>query len=550
MIRQGLLLLCAALLTAVAPPAPRPRLVVAIAVDQFSAELFSRYRSRLTGGVGRLSRGIAFANGYQSHAATETCPGHSTILTGMHPAATGIVANRWYDRASKSQVYCVGVPGSADPDARGAQNLRVDTLGDWLKAASPKSRVIALSGKDRAAIMMAGHHPDAVYWWMDGKGFRTMATAGPADPDVTAPAEAFDGDLFAGWAKKLPRLWPARLPADCPALVRPHRFGAITVSGEVPPLDSALAAGTDPKSAEFQSRLRASPFFDPLALQFATRLVEQRRLGRGPATDLLAISLSSTDYVGHRYGNGGAEMCVQLHALDRALGTFLARLDALEIRYAVVLTADHGAVDAAERASEAGLPAQRIDGGAMVKALNQYLQTRLGLADKPIAGDDPDQLSIAVGDDPVLRDKVRDEAVAWLKARKEFAAVFTAAEIAAAVPPPGKPADQLSLAERFHESYDPARSGDIAVALAEYATVGMPKKPGDTVAGHGSPWNYDRRVPILFWWRGIAASDRSDAIETVDIAPTLAALIGLAAPKVDGDCLAQVTTRCPPAPVR
>ena len=547
MIRHGLLLLGAALLTAAAPPPPRPKLIVAISVDQFASDLFVRYRNRLTGGIRRLSRGIVFANGYQSHAATETCPGHSTILTGMHPAATGIIANRWYDRTTKAQVYCVAVPGSADPDARGPQNLRVATLGDWLKAASPASRVVAVSGKDRAAITMAGHHADAVYWWVDGKGFLTMATAGPADDSVTAPAAAFDRALFDGWRSELPQLWPTKLPADCPALVRPHKFGALDLSGEVPPADSTIPSGTDPTKAEFQARLRASPAFDPLTLQFAARLVDQRRLGRGAATDLLAISLSSTDYVGHRYGNGGAEMCAHLHALDQALGTFFARLDAQKIRYAVVLTADHGAVDAAERASEAGLPARRIDGSGLVKALNQHLMSALNLAAEPITGDDPQQLYITVGDDPALRDKVRAETLAWLKTRKEVAASFTAAEIVAAAPPRGKPVDRLSLAERFHESYDPARSGDIAVALAEYATVGMPKKPGDTVAGHGSPWNYDRRVPILFWWRGIAPRDRTEAIETVDIAPTLARLIGIAAPPVDGHCLAQVTKSCPAA---
>ncbi len=548
MIRHWLLLLGAALLTAAAPPAqPHPKLVVAIAVDQFSAELFSRYRDRLPGGLGRLSRGIAFANGYQSHAATETCPGHSTILTGMHPAATGIVANNWFDKATGSTVYCVAVRGTADSAARGPQNLRVDTFGDWLKAAEPGARVISLSGKDRAAIMLAGHHPDAVYWWVDGKGFRTSAYAGPADAAVTAPAEAFDNALFDNWQHTPPQLWPTGLPADCAALVRPHRFGTLDLSGQVPPADAAgVESGVDYQArGEFQDQLHVSPLFDPLALDFAAALVGQRQLGQGPATDLLAISLSSTDYIGHRYGNGGAEMCVQLHALDDALGKFLAALDARGIAYAVVLTADHGAMDAAERASENGTKTTRIDGDALVKALNKDLSEQLGLTYDPIVGDDPQQLYINVGTDAALAGKVRDATLDWLKHRPEVAAAFTRDEIAAAAPPPGKPVETLTLAERFHESYDPERSGDIAVALTEYAGIGIPHKPGDAVAGHGSPWNYDRRVPILFWWRGVAASDRGEAIETVDIAPTLARLIGLAAPPVDGHCLVQVIKTCP-----
>src|ERR1700761_2898707 len=136
-----------------APPPEKPKLIVAISVDQFSSELYRRYLSSYTGGLKTLSGGVSFPVGYQSHAATETCPGHSTILTGMHPAGTGIIANTWFDPKSGSAVYCVGVRGTADLDARGGQNLRVDTFGDWMKAATPATRVFTVSGKDRAAIM-------------------------------------------------------------------------------------------------------------------------------------------------------------------------------------------------------------------------------------------------------------------------------------------------------------------------------------------------------------------------------------------------------------
>src|SRR6187402_225599 len=210
--------------TAEAAPPPQPKLVVAIAVDQFSADLFQRYHASFTGGLKRLADGIAFT-GYQSHAATETCPGHSTILTGRHPAATGIVANTWFDAKSGSNVYCVAVRGTADPDARGPQNLRVSTFGDWLKQAQPQARVVSISGKDRAAIMLGGHKADAVYWWNDGVGFTTSSFAGPATPAVTAPAQAFDKALFARWKAGAPALWPTDVPSACQALQQPHMFG-------------------------------------------------------------------------------------------------------------------------------------------------------------------------------------------------------------------------------------------------------------------------------------------------------------------------------------
>ncbi|HWI86234.1 MAG TPA: alkaline phosphatase family protein [Sphingomonas sp.] len=521
---------------------PQPKLIVVIAVDQLSDELFRQYRASFTGGLKRLGDGIAFT-GYQSHAATETCPGHSTILTGHHPNATGIVANTWFDVKSGSSIYCVAVHGTADPDARGPQNLRVSTFGDWLKQAQPGARVISISGKDRAAIMLGGHKADAVYWWKEGEGFATSSYAGPATAAVTGPAQAFNKDIYTRWKAALPQLWPVDSSAACRALESPHLFGKLQLSGKVPP-EAPNTNGDFLGSSDFQGQLRASPTFDAVTLDFAGEAIERLKLGGGAATDLLAISLSSTDYVGHRYGNGGAEMCVQMAALDRALGTFVARLDGLGVPYVVALTADHGGIDAAERAAEHGLDAHRIDPTAFTKALNDALKAQLKLAYDPIVGDDPQQLTINVGPDETLRASVRDAAVAWLKQRPEVAAVFTADETAAAAPPPGKTADQLSVVERFHESYDKDRSGDIQVEFSRYASFGTPRGPGDTVAGHGSPWDYDRRVPVLFWWPGIAAEQRSDPVETVDIAPTLAAIARVPAPQVDGKCLVSVAP-CP-----
>lgn len=528
----------------------KPQLVVAIAVDQFSAELFARYRPSFTGGLARLAQqGVAFENGYQSHAATETCPGHSTILTGHHPSATGIVANNWFDVKKGSSIYCVGVSGTSDPTARGPQNLRVDTFGDWLKKAEPGARVYSISGKDRAAIMLGGHHADGVYWWSDGIGFTTSAHAGPATPEVLAPAKAFNDGLFAAWRATPPVLWPEPA-ADCAALQQPHGFGKLTLSGKVPPdMTKALITGNFLARTDFQDFLHATPLFDAVTVDFALDTLHRLHLGQGPATDLLAISLSATDYVGHRYGNGGAEMCVQMAGLDRSLGRLFDGLDASGVRYLVVLTADHGSTDAAERAAEHGMDAHRLDSAAFVSALNKAVEQAVGLSFEPIVGDDPQQLVINVGPDDALRAKVRDAAIAWLRTRPEVKQVYTADQVAAATPPRGKPVEQLTVLERFAESYDRERSGDIQVEYAERTSFGMPRGPGDTVAGHGSPWDHDRRVPILFWWKGAPAAQRPEAIETVDIAPTLAAVTGVPAPVVDGQCLALVADgACPAKP--
>lgn len=540
-IRGGLAGLCAALITAAplwakgpaAAPPPPAKLVVAISIDQFGLDLYQRYRPTFTGGLKRMGEGRAFV-GYQSHAATETCPGHSTLLTGEHPSHTGIVANSWYERSTGSTVYCVSVDGDADPNARGAAKLRVATLGDWLKRTRPGARSIAVSGKDRAAIMMAGHHPDAVYWWADRIGFTTSRYAGPATPRVLAPAQAFNQARFAAWRARVPNFWPKNAPKRCAALETPHRFGALALTGAIPP-QTAPAGGLPMGDSRFDDEFRASPAFDPTTLAFADMLVRRLALGRGRSVDLLAISLSATDFIGHRYGDGGPEMCLQMAELDAALGRFFDGLDRQGLAYTVVLTADHGGSDAPERA---GPPASRVDTAAMLQALSGHLRKTFGLGYAPLVGHDPRQLilTLAPRDQP-RRGAIVADAVTWLKARPEVAAAYAADEIARVVVARGKRAPDLTLPERFAESFDRERSGDILVAYAERATLGMPRRPGDAVAGHGSPWDYDRKVPILFWWRGVKPLAEPAPIETVDIAPTLAAVMRLAAPQVDGRCI-------------
>jgi hypothetical protein len=185
--------------TAPAASAPMrpPKLIVAISVDQLSADLFAQYRNHWTRGFARLLTGAVFPSAYQGHAATETCPGHSTILTGMRPAHTGIIANQWIDqnapRADKT-VYCAedeSVPGSThDTYTASDKHLRVPTLGEYMKGANPAARVVSVAGKDRAAIMMGGHKVDELWWW-DGQTYRSYA--GRATPPVVARTLADGG---------------------------------------------------------------------------------------------------------------------------------------------------------------------------------------------------------------------------------------------------------------------------------------------------------------------------------------------------------------------
>ena len=522
---------------------PPPRLIVAISVDQFSAALFDQYRSHFTGGLKMMQGGVVFPNGYQSHAATETCPGHSTILTGRHPAATGIVANGWIDHATGLPVYCMVDPGGPvpnRPDApRGPANLRVPTLGEWLKAANPTSRTFAVSGKDRGAITMAGHGADGTFWWDDTLGgFTTYVPTGTTAGARLAPVAAYNTALLAAWHRKAPVWTP--LDPRCASGDGPRRYNQLTIDHQVPPLGwIAPPAGADfVTDPYFQSWFRASPMYDQIALDLAAKLIETQKLGRGNAPDVLAISLSATDYVGHRYGAESPEQCDNLAHLDAAVGGFLAKLSALKIQVLVALTADHGSMDTPEHAVEQGVPATRVNPRALMGEVGAAVQATLKLDANPLAGD-PYEIYVVppAGASAGLVDQIKAATIGELRRRPEVVAVYTRAEALAGLPPKGKPVDELTLLERIAESTDAERSGDIMAVLKPYTTLGAPIVLGDTIGGHGSVWNYDRRVPILFWWPGAEGFEQPVPVETVDIAPTLAAVAGVATPVVDGRCL-------------
>jgi hypothetical protein len=519
------------------PPQGAPKLLVVISVDQFSADLFDEYRPHFTGGLARLASGTAFRNGYQSHATTETCLGHSTILTGDHPARTGIVGNAWFDpkaRRSDKDIYCAedeSVAGTSSANYKvSAAHLRVPTIGDLLGQASPTSLNVAVAGKDRSAVMMGGHQPNQRWYW-DGRQFATDLVGAPVPRSVTATNAALARVLAAA----TPPLEPTPLCAG-KAQVYPIPGGGKPVG------NGALG-----RAAGDLSGFRPTPQFDGAVLALAAGLVQEMKLGRDSAPDILSVGLSATDYVGHTYGPGGQEMCLQLLELDRELGDFLAQLDRWGIDYAVALTADHGGLDIPERLRAKGVAeAAWVDPALTAGKLGPAIAAGTNLKGQLIAFGGP---SGDVFLDPALsgadRAKAMDTLLAIYRAHPQVEAVFTKDQLARTPMPSGNPVT-WSLIQRVRASFDAERSGDLYVVLKPHITP-----IADTtryVATHGSPWDYDRRVPILFWRSGTTASARNDPADTVDIMPTLSAMIGLpvAAGSIDGHCLSGVPgASCP-----
>ena len=508
-----------------------PKLLVVISIDQFSADLFDEYRPQFTGGLARLASGTVFRNGYQAHAVTETCPGHSTLLTGDHPARTGIVTNNWVDqsiaRADKT-VYCAEdetQPGTSSSNYKvSPKHLLVPTLGELMKQRWPASRNVAVSGKDRAAVMMSGHVPDQRWYW-NGKVFTTDLAGAPV-PQVVS---RFQAALAAALSQPRPAL---ESTPYCQGKARPIRMEG---SGK------AVGAGRFARAASDLTAFRASPEMDGTTLALAAGLVDEMKLGRGAAPDLLSISLSATDYVGHAYGTEGEEMCLQLVELDRELGDFLALLDSRGVDYAVTLSADHGGKDVPERERLAGVAdATRVDPSLSPATMRKKLAAQLGLQGPGLLGDSPfgdiyvDRRLSAVDQKRLLA-----AAVAAYRANPEVEAVFTGEELAA-TPLATTPPDSWSVIQRSRASYYPGRSGDFVVVLKKDVTP-IANTSG-SVATHGSAWDYDRRVPIIFWQAGVTGATIEHSVDTVDIMPTLASQIGLQLQpgSVDGRCLSDV----------
>ena len=527
--RKFLLAAAAALFATQSPaqaPTP-PRLVIVISVDQFSADLWDEYRPQWTGGFARLASGTVFHNGYQSHAATETCPGHSTLLTGDHPATTGIIGNLWLNQSlsrSDKMVYCAEdeqAPGTSSIVYKVSdQHLRVPTLGDRIKAVWPTSRNVAVSGKDRAAVMMSGHHPDQRWYW-DGKRYSTDVSTAAA-PESVAKINAAVQQVLAAPGE------PLQPPPFCASKAQP-----ITLEGS----GKVVGNGTLGRAAGDAAAFRASPALDGSTLALAAGLIQDMKLGRAATPDLLSISLSATDYVGHTYGPGGQEMCLQLLELDRELGDFFAALDRSGIDYALVLSADHGGLDIPERLRLHGVTdAARVDPALGASAMGKTIAAKLGLSGPVLIGDFSGDVWIDKALKPADRTRVLREALADYRAHPQVAAAFSRDQIARTPMPKGDPVG-WTLLQRARASYDPERSGDMVVLLKRDI---MPiPNPTTYVATHGSPWDYDRRVPIAFWRRGTAAAAPQDAVETTDIMPTLAVLLGLplGPPAIDGHCL-------------
>ncbi len=536
--------LIALLLTSCGPATERSSgtgsgsLVVLISIDQLPPFLLERYDSLFTGGLRRLlDDGWKYTNAVHDHAHTWTSSGHATLATGMHPAHHGIVSNRWFEEVD-GQWQLVGSVSDPNtwltsaPDVSGAspRNLMVGGLADWIEAADPDARIVSISGKATAAIMLASRSRGHVYWFVRDLG--EFATSSYYGSDYPPWVRRFNKDV-------LPRfladsVWASTVPEAYRHLARrdtveyefdgvhthfPHRFRDEVESG----------AENDLKA--YYDWWRYTPSLDGATLAMAREAVATLRLGRGTGVDYLALSLSALDRVSHHYGPFSLEQLDNILRLDRALGEFLDFLDEAvgADRYVLAASSDHGVSPMPEYLRELGVPGRRIN------RPDERFARRVGTAAAAAAQSPAERASRviqALERIDFIADVMTIEEISGSEAADSFLALEGRSYYPGRVPGSGMATRTLggwwiplSGSVEEAEARPLSLSNSLVLRLAEWAVP-----TSSDLTTHGTPYLYDRHVPLIFMGAAIPAGESGDPVRTVDLAPTLARLAGVSYP--------------------
>ena len=482
-------------------PLPSPRLVVAIVVDQFRYDYMTRFEGDYRDGLRKLlDSGAFFTDAQEAHFPTFTAVGHAVFMTGSIPAIDGIVANEWFDRESGKMVTSVSdentrLLGGNGGAGSSPHRLIASTLGDELKATGPAgTEVIGISLKDRAAILPAGHAANAAYWFDSESGHFVTSTYYMKD--------------LPGWVQAFNQHGPAGR----------HLSAKWTSEGAAAPFKILPSVLGKP----YYDAMIATPYGNDTLEAFAEDALKEEHLGRHSGTDLLTISFSSNDLLGHQVGPDAPEvhdMCIQT---DRVFGRLFHALDA-DVgagNYIVVFTSDHGVAPLPEELTKRGIPAGRFSAAELAKTIESALSEKYGPG-KWIVGNA--ELSPYLNHD-LLREKhasiaeAEETAADAVRKLPFIFRVYTADELEHH----NQPGDPIGLL--MERGYYRGRAADLFIVQKPYwlaSTQGT---------SHGTPFSYDTHVPMIFFGRGIRAGRHDENARTADIAPTLAALLGVNTP--------------------
>lgn len=509
-------------------PRPRPRppgepaLVVLLVIDQLRADMPIRLMDRFgTGGFRRLYAEGVVSEGAYAHSATETAVGHATLATGALPRVHGIVGNEWSENGQR--VYAVddvteellGTRGTGKAPTR----LLVETVGDVLLRTHPDALVRSVSAKERSAILLQGHRGGVAYWLDDAAGTfvtsRYYANRLPAWAETfaaTRPAERYRAHR---WDLMQPE---ARYVAlDDRAFERGCRLLGCTFPH---PLDTVTGERA-------MHALKSTPYGDELTLAFVRELLVNEPIGQDDVPDLLNVSLSSTDYVGHAFGPESREAEDNLLRLDRTIEKLLALLEEQvgHGRYTVVLSSDHGACESPESFAARGLDAGRIDLELLRTTVDKGLRARFHVGVELVS--DFVNPSLVLNEQRIAalsldQRKVERAAAELASEVPGVQAAYARSDLVAGTTPEGP------FKQRLEQSTHPTRSGHVYIVPKEHWLLAT--SPESLTAMHGTPWPYDARVPLVVWGSGARAQRVPRTTDPRDVAPTIARLLRVDAP--------------------
>lgn len=482
----------------------RPKLVLGIVVDQFRYDYTTRFAARYTGGLHTLlTEGAVFVDAHQDHYPTVTAVGHATFMTGSTPATSGIIGNEWYDRTLGHTITSVEdsgtqlLGGAAGATGSSPHELLVSTVGDELKASdNGQSRVIGISMKDRAAILPAGRSADAAYWFDNTTGAVVSSTW-------------YERQLPA-WVQQFNQL----------KLTERDLGKSWTVPGAPKPfVDLPATPGSD-----YIAAWEETPWSNDVLERFAEDALRQEQLGRHTQTDMLTVSFSANDHLGHAVGPYDPAIDEMSVATDAAIGRLIAAAEKQvggRDNLLVVMTADHGVAPTPEWSLAHHLPGGRADKKEYNRTVADALHARFGGGDWIVGTWE----SGFYFNRELMREKkldaadVEEEAARAVQALPYVERTYTRTQLM-------RRTAMVSTADDYvARSFFAERGPDLFVVLKPYWVFGSGR--GTT---HGSPWNYDTHVPLIFWGAGIRPGEHTERVGISDVAPTLATVLHIEVP--------------------
>jgi predicted AlkP superfamily pyrophosphatase or phosphodiesterase len=534
------------------PPEPkRPRLVLLIAVDQFRYDYLERFGDLfVANGLRRLLReGASWTHSNYDHIPTYTAPGHATMMTGAYPAESGIIGNEWLDRPTGQRISSVADASTKllgdNPNANGASPHRLvgSTVGDELRlATNGRAKVIGISVKDRSAILPAGRNANAAYWLSTASG--NMVSSTYYFKELPGWVIAFNNEkradkyFGAKWERLLPEneYWK-RAGADTPSW---ETVGS--ASGDTNAFPHTITGGAKSPGRAYYIALDHSPFINDLIVSFAQQAIINEQLGQDDDTDVLTVSLSGNDYVGHRYGPYSHETMDVTLRTDRQIATLL---DFVNTRVGlsntlIAFTADHGVSPIPEHAKDLGLGGERIKLADLFATINKAISARYNPQGK--SPDPSVDYLLKYSEGATMREHFINGNLYFnydaLRRDNVNVEEFSQVVVSAALGFPGvarcfsrvqllRGATSITdpIERRALHGFYPARSGDVVIIAEPF------KYLGDAItATHGSAYSYDTHVPTIIMGPGINAGKYFEPATPADIAPTLSALLRITPP--------------------